>query len=69
MLLNGSDSFVSNNISLMTTSSTNRNEASFGNFWLDIVSKYSRGGDLVSTLPGCVCRKMKDMGPFSASSE
>ena len=29
----------------------------------------SRGGDLVSTLPGCVCRKVKDMGPFSASSE
>ena len=27
------------------------------------------GGDLVSTLPGCVCRKMKDIGPFSASSE
>ena len=27
------------------------------------------GGDLVSTLPGCVCRKVKDMGPFSASSE
>ena len=27
------------------------------------------GGDLVSTLPGCVCRKGKDMGPFSASSE
>ena len=22
------------------------------------------GGDLVSTLPGCVCRKVKDMGPF-----
>ena len=29
----------------------------------------ARGGDLVSTLPGCVCRKVKDMGPFSASSE
>ena len=29
----------------------------------------SRGGDLVSTLPGCVCRKRKDMGPFSAPSE
>ena len=27
------------------------------------------GGDLVSTLPGCVCGKVKDMGPFSASSE
>ena len=27
------------------------------------------GGDLVSTLPGCVCRKVKDMGPFLASSE
>ena len=23
------------------------------------------GGDLVSNLPGCVCRKVKDMGPFS----
>ena len=21
-------------------------------------------GDLVSTIPGCVCRKVKDMGPF-----
>ena len=28
-----------------------------------------RGGDLVSTLPGCVCRKGKDMGPFSGPSE
>ena len=28
-----------------------------------------RGGNLLSTLPGCVCRKVKDMGPFSASSE
>ena len=27
------------------------------------------GGDLVSTLLRCVCRKVKDMGPFSASSE
>ena len=27
------------------------------------------GGALVSTLPGCVCRKVKDMGPFSASRE
>ena len=25
--------------------------------------------NLVSTLPGCVCRKVKDMGPFSASNE
>ena len=28
-----------------------------------------QGGDLVSTLPRCVCRKGKDMGPFLASSE
>ena len=27
------------------------------------------GGDLVSTMPVCVCRKVKDMGPFLASSE
>ena len=27
------------------------------------------GGDLVSSTPGCVCRKVKDMGPFSASRE
>ena len=27
------------------------------------------GGDLVSTMPVCVCPKLKDMGPFSASSE
>ena len=27
------------------------------------------GGDLVSTLPVCVCPKVKDMGPFSASSK
>ena len=27
------------------------------------------GGDLVPTMPGCVCPKVKDMGPFSASSE
>ena len=32
-------------------------------------SRGGGGGDLVSTLPGCVCRKVKDMGPFSASSE
>ena len=28
-----------------------------------------QGGDLVSTLPVCVCPNVKDMGPFSASSE
>ena len=28
-----------------------------------------RGGDLISTMPVCVCPKLKDMGPFSASSE
>ena len=27
------------------------------------------GGDLVLTMLVCVCRKVKDMGPFSASSE
>ena len=27
------------------------------------------GGHLVLTLPGCVCRKVKDMGPFTASRE
>ena len=27
------------------------------------------GGDFVSTLRGCVCRKVKDMGPFLVSSE
>ena len=33
------------------------------------IKDFPRGGDLVSTLPGCVCRKVKDIGPFSASSE
>ena len=28
-----------------------------------------RVGDLVPTLPGCVCLKVKEMGPFSASRE
>ena len=27
------------------------------------------GGGLVPTMPGCVCPKVKDMGPFSAASE
>ena len=27
------------------------------------------GGDMVITKPGCVCPKVKDMGPFSASRE
>ena len=27
------------------------------------------GCDLVSTIPGFVCRKVKDMGPFLASSQ
>ena len=27
------------------------------------------GGDLISTMPACVCPKLKDIGPFSASSE
>ena len=26
-------------------------------------------GDFVSTMPGCVCLKVKDKGPFSVSSE
>ena len=26
------------------------------------------GGDLVPTIPGCVCPNVKDMSPFSASS-
>ena len=25
------------------------------------------GGDLASTMLGCVCPKLKDMGPFSVS--
>ena len=29
----------------------------------------ARGGDLVLSLPGCVCPKVKDMGPFWASRE
>ena len=27
------------------------------------------GGDLVLTMPECVCPKVKDMGPFLASRE
>ena len=27
------------------------------------------GGELVATMPGCVCPKVKDMGPFWASRE
>ena len=27
------------------------------------------GGDLVPTMPGCVCPKVKDMGPFLAPRE
>ena len=27
------------------------------------------GCDLVPTMPGCVCSKVKDMGPFLASRE
>ena len=30
---------------------------------------WARGGDLVLSLPGCVCPKVKDMGPFWASRE
>ena len=29
----------------------------------------ARGGDVVPTMPGCVCPKVKDMGPFSVSRE
>ena len=37
-----------------------------------VVTKPPRGGgggDLVLSLPGCVCPKVKDMGPFWASRE
>ena len=27
------------------------------------------GGDFIPSLPGCVCPKVMDMGPFLASSE
>ena len=27
------------------------------------------GGDLVLTMPGCVCPEVKDRGPFLASKE
>ena len=27
------------------------------------------GGDFIPSLPGCVCPKVMDMGPFWASSE
>ena len=27
------------------------------------------GGDLVPTMPGCMCPKVKDIGPFSALRE
>ena len=30
---------------------------------------YVLGGDLVPTMPGCVCPKVKDIGPFLASRE
>ena len=36
---------------------------------LSYIGSAPRGGDLVSTLPGCVCPKVKDMGPFWASRE
>ena len=29
----------------------------------------AQGGDLVSSMPGCVCRKVKEMGPFYALGE
>ena len=29
----------------------------------------TQGGDLVPTMPRCVCQNVKDMGPFSASRE
>ena len=30
---------------------------------------WGEGGYLVASMPVCVCPKVKDMGPFSASSE
>ena len=27
------------------------------------------GGDLFQTMPGCMCPKVKDIGPFSASRQ
>ena len=41
----------------------------YGRIGVYRVNTPSRGGDLVSTLPGCVCPKVKDMGPFWASRE
>ena len=39
----------------------------------DLLGRYISGpgerGDLVPTMPGCVCPKVKDMGPFLASRE
>ena len=29
----------------------------------------ARGGNSIPSLPGCVCPKVMDMGPFWASSE
>ena len=43
------------------------------NFFLSVskvcASLTRGGGDLSSTMPVCVCPKLKDMGPISASSE
>ena len=33
------------------------------------LSLHTRGDDLVATMPGCVCPKVKDMGHFLASKE
>ena len=30
------------------------------------VGGWGGGGDLAPTMPGCMCLKVKDMGPFSA---
>ena len=36
---------------------------------LKFIDSNPQGGDLVSTMPVCVCPKVKDMGPFLASIE
>ena len=36
---------------------------------LNIIGGEGGGGDVVRTMPRCVCPKVKDMGPFLASRE
>ena len=50
-----------------TLAATNRNPEQLTSPWLP--GPPGGGGDLVPTMPGCVCPKVKDMGPFSASRE